>query len=344
MKDDDRLICIQPFTWCEIHADGSVFACCPSWMDMPLGNVLQTPFSGIWNGFAAVTQRRSVLDGSFGHCNHLRCPHLSGGTTPVMRLKDVEPADLRHTLQHEILHVPFGPRRINLCYDHSCNLACASCRRDFMHPGRRTQGRIRQIEDRLRNAIAPHVEEMTISGFGDPFGSASYRSLLQGLDAAVYPRLHTVRLHTNGQLWDSSMWESMPRAREYVRAAEISVDAASPSTYAANRRGGDFFRLLNNLAFIQTLNIPVKLSFVVQKNNYREMPDFVALAHRFGFEVYFSQLVNWGTFSEQEYAGRAVHHLDHPEHDDFIRVLRRVAGLDRVDVGNLLPLLNNLKN
>ena len=51
MLDDDRLICTQPFNWCEIHTDGSVFACCPSWLSEPLGNLLQTPFQDIWNGF-----------------------------------------------------------------------------------------------------------------------------------------------------------------------------------------------------------------------------------------------------------------------------------------------------
>ena len=136
------------------------FACCPSWLTAPLGNLLQTPFSGIWNGSVAALLRRSVLDGGFGQCNHRRCPHLAGRTDPVMQLKNVEPADLRDILQHEILYLPFGPRRINLCYDHSCNLACSSCRRDFMQPGRRTQGRIRQIEARWRRAIGPHVEEM----------------------------------------------------------------------------------------------------------------------------------------------------------------------------------------
>lgn len=344
MLDDDRLICTQPFNWCEIHADGSVYACCPSWVNVPLGNLLQTPFFDIWNGPEARRQRQSVLDGTFGFCNHARCPRLSGQTVPVMPLRDVEPSSLRDMLQHGITHLPCGPRRINLCYDHRCNLACASCRRDFLQPGKRTLGRIRQIEARVRHAIAPHVEEMTVSGFGDPFGSSSYRSLLQGLDFTEFRRLHTIRLHTNGLLWDHAMWETMPRARELVRSAEISVDAASPSTYAINRRGGEFFRLLNNLAFIQTLNIPVKLSFVVQQNNYLEMPDFVDLAHGFGFEVYFSQLVNWGTFSEQDFASRSVHHREHPQHADFIRILRCVAGLDRVDAGNLLPLLNNVQD
>jgi MoaA/NifB/PqqE/SkfB family radical SAM enzyme len=339
MTDDDRLICTQPFTWCEVHGDGSVFACCPSWLNVPLGNLLQTPWGDIWNGAIAKGLRCSVLDETFVQCNHTRCPRLAGPSAPVMTLKDVKPATLRHLLHHKMTHLPFGPRKINLCYDHRCNLACPSCRRDFMLVGKRAEGRMHQIEARLRRFIGPELEEMTVAGFGDPFGSPSYRSLLQGLDKSVFPRLQIIRLHTNGLLWDQGMWTSMPYASDLVRTAEISIDAADASTYAINRRGGDFSQLLSNLAFIATLNVAVKLSFVVQQNNYREIPDFVALAHGFGFEVYFSQLVNWGTFSHQDYASRAVHCQAHPEHVAFLGILKDVADLERVDIGNLRPLL-----
>jgi len=183
------------------------------------------------------------------------------------------------------------------------------------------------------------MEELIVAGFGDPFGSPSYRSLLQKMNEKDFPRLHTIRLHTNGQLWDRVMWESMPYAAGLVRSAEISMDAATPATYAANRRGGDFSGLLRNLAFIRSLNVPVKLSFVVQRNNYREMPAFVALARDFGCEVYFSQLVNWGTFCAGEFAARAVHDARHAEHASFLEILATLADTDDVDLGNLRPLV-----
>lgn len=336
---ENGLVCTQPFTWCEVHADGSVFACCPSWLDQPLGNLLQNGFGDIWNSDVALRVRRSVLDGSFAQCNHLRCPRLAARSAPVMPLATVEPASLRHMMQRQIVQLPVGPRAINLCYDHRCNLACASCRRDFMQAGKRTERRLQQIEDRIRTAIGPGLEEMTVSGFGDPFGSPSYRSLLQTMTRDDFPRLHTIRLHTNGLLWDEHMWNSMPCARELVKSAEISVDAASASTYALNRRGGDFSHLVNNLAFIRSLDVPLTLSFVVQQNNYTEMLAFVDFAREYGAAVYFSRLVNWGTFSEQEYNRRCVHDTRHPEHGALLGILETLADYEGVDIGNLRPLL-----
>ncbi len=77
---------------------------------------------------------------------------------------------------------------------------------------------------------------------------------------------------------------------------------------------------------------------MAQRNNYREMPQFVDLARRLGGRVYFSQLVNWGTFSRQEFQRRAVHLPGHPEHSDFLACLKRVAAVPGVDLGNLADL------
>jgi hypothetical protein len=51
---------------------------------------------------------------------------------------------------------------------------------------------------------------------------------------------------------------------------------------------------------------------VVQQKNFREMPEFVRLGQRIGVDtVYFSQLVNWGTFSDFGLRTRVVHKRDH---------------------------------
>jgi MoaA/NifB/PqqE/SkfB family radical SAM enzyme len=338
-KSHQKLICIQPFVWCEIHADGSVFACCPSWVNVPLGNLLRDSFDCIWNGPVAMRLRQSVLDGSFSLCDQVRCPCLAGRQAPVMPQDAVPLPYLREVLRRNDLHLPFGPRQLNLCYDARCNLACPSCRKGLVRVGGRYLGRIRQIEVRLKQAFGPSVEEITVSGYGDPFGSPSYLAFLQNLDTSDFPRLHTLRLHTNAQLWDASAWEGLGLARALIRSAEISVDAASAPTYAENRRGGDFGCLLHNLAFIATLGLRIRLSFVVQRNNFRQMPAFAALAKDFGFSAYFSQLSDWGTFSGEDYRHRAVHNPGHTEHEAFKDIARRLVGVPGVDLGNLLPLL-----
>lgn len=127
---------------------------------------------------------------------------------------------------------------------------------------------------------------------------------------------------------DAADLESIPEeTRALVQAATISIDAARPDTYAENRRGGDFATLLERLAFISDLrtNGPLKyLEFhmTVQANNFREMAEFVELGRRHKCDrVSFHQLLDWATFSSDEYCARAVQSPDHPEHSAFLELI-----------------------
>ena len=117
---------------------------------------------------------------------------------------------------------------------------------------------------------------------------------------------------------------------------------------SVNRRGGSFERLLENLEFISTLRKRgplkhVKISMVVQKNNFMEMPDFIHLGKLYNFDnVYFSKLGNWETFSEEEYIDRAIHLPDHPSHPKLIDMLKnKIFCEPLVDLGNLSGLIPN---
>lgn len=335
---DDSLICTQPFEWCEIREDGRVFLCCPSWLKMPIGNLLQQSLEELWNGTEARRIRTSVLDGSLQYCNPKRCPRRASLTGSVQSLREVADPEVLAALRGRQTRLAYGPKKLNLSYDRSCNLSCPSCRGQSWRPTLAERKRVALITDRLRLEAAGSVQTLIVSGSGDPFASSAYREVLQGVNAADFPRLRSIVLHSNGQLWTEAMWASLGAIHPYVRVAEISVDAASAKTYAANR-GGDFGRLLENLAYIATLPIALKLSCVVQANNFRELPAFAALAATHGFSAYCSQLVNWGTFSRGEFAERAVHLVGHPQHKAFREILREIALLPHVDLGNLRPLL-----
>jgi MoaA/NifB/PqqE/SkfB family radical SAM enzyme len=156
-----------------------------------------------------------------------------------------------------------------------------------------------------------------------------------------------VKLHTNGPLFTPDAWIDLGPVRSRVSEVEVSIDAATAATYAANRRGGDWEALLQRLGFISTLRRNhdidcVQISFVIQSNNWREMAAFVDLGESFGVDrILFTALRNWGTFAEAEYRRRAVHRPDHPEHDEFVRSLScarpRGPGVTLGDVERLRP-------
>lgn len=249
---------------------------------------------------------------------------------------------LKTVIQRGLTVLPYGPKKIICTYDQSCNLSCPSCRMQLIVEREHAQ-EILDIQRKLQEEALPEAEYLLMAGAGDPFGSPYFRHWLQDIRLQDMPKLQWIHLHTNGLLWTPKMWGSLAEGvRRLIKSAEISIDAATAETYAVNRRGGDFGKLLKNLEFISRLRQEgpltfVKISMVVQANNFEEMPAFVRLGQRFGFDqVYFSQLVNWGTFSDQELARRAVHVPTHPLYRRFVAVLQDKIFDDRiVNLGNL---------
>lgn len=206
---------------------------------------------------------------------------------------------------------------------------------------------IESMQEKLERDALRDARMLLVTGSGDPFGSPFLRRWLQTLDRENMPKLERIHLQTNALLWTKRTWRTIPEdIRSLVRSAEISIDAASAETYSINRRGGEFERLIENLEFIGTelrTQGPLewlKISMVVQQNNFREMPAFVRLAQRYNADqVYFGKLINWGTFTQEEYDQRAVHLESHPEHYKLRDVLGdRIFDEAPVDLGNLTDL------
>jgi hypothetical protein len=342
----DQLFCDRPFRWLEVSGvrlRGEAHLCCPSWLDLPVGDLSRQTVEEVWNGPVAQQIRASILDGSFRHCDASRCPFLASKVAPVRRRDEVDDPELRLVLDRGLTVLPWGPREINCAFDRSCNLSCPSCRNDLIVEKGAAADEIGAIGERLRTEALPDARVLYVTGSGDPFGSPFFRGWLQDMSAADVHGLERIHLHTNAQLWTRRAWERLPaHVRERVKTCEISVDAASDATYAENRRGGRFETLLENLELVAELRRAgplgwVGLSFVVQENNFVEMPAFVALAQRFGFDlVMFNKILNWGTFSASEYRRRAVHLADHPRHAELLEVLRDPAFDEPiVHLGNL---------
>jgi MoaA/NifB/PqqE/SkfB family radical SAM enzyme len=341
----DRLFCAKPFEWFEVShvgGRGEVYLCCPSWLDRPIGSLRRQSVAEIWNGAEAGEIRRSILDGSFDYCNASLCPYLQTRTGPVQPASEVGDERLRSALTADLRVLPWGPVKVICSYDRSCNLSCPSCRGEtIVETGARDE--LLEVQRKIEQQALPQAEYLYITGSGDPFGSPAYRRWLRTVDIRRMPRLDCIHLHTNGLLWNRRMWSRIPPpTRSLIRSAEVSIDAATAATYAANRRGGDFRQMLRNLDFIAGLRREgplryLKISMVVQANNFQEMPAFLDLGRRSAADVvYFSRLVNWGTFSEGEFRERAVHLEDHARHRELIALLRSPELADpRVDAGNL---------
>lgn len=336
--------CPNPFTDAEIIGSHDVYTCCAAWLPARIGTLAgEVQATDIWNSTRAAELRRSILEGDFSYCSRLSCPKIAGRSLP--RRADVDDPALRRAIDaHQTKDLPL-PRRVLLSYDTSCNLSCPSCRTKLIQ---KSQADATELDRFYEDRVAPLLEgaeAIKITGSGDPFGSRHFRKVLSRLTATPAatkgPRL---QLHTNGVLFDRRAWDELC-LEGHVRSVWVSVDATEADTYAELRRDGDFERLWRNLEFLGDLRRQgrigsLRLDFVVQTKNYRQMPALVDRAEAIGADgVHFLMLRNWATFTEQEFLDRAVAQPGHPLHNDLLAVLDDPR-FDRptVDLGNVAPL------
>lgn len=339
MNNNNYLFCDRPFSWIDIttiERKGNCYLCCPAWLNKPIGNLYSQSLNDVWNSEAAIEIRESILDGSFRFCNSSLCPFYINQRYPVYSIDE----DL---LKSKITKLSFGPKIINFAYDRSCNLFCPSCRTQIEIENA-NKDVILEINEKIKNQLLPQAEFINLCGMGDPFGSPFMKKWLCSLNFKDIENLKAIYMQTNGMLFTSNNWNAIDKdVRAKIYMVEISIDAATEETYNLNRPGGNFKKLLENLKFISELRKQkqiqrVDISMVVQKNNYQEMKSFVELGLSYNFDsIYFSKIINWDTFSDEDIKYRRVFDRNHPEYKEFLNELNDdIFQLEQVNLGNFL--------
>jgi sulfatase maturation enzyme AslB (radical SAM superfamily) len=344
-RDLTGRFCGNPFGQADIYENGKVFVCCSDWLPTPIGNLERQTMGQVWNSPTAQAIRESILDGSFRYCDHRVCPLIQNDSLPTLEeaARDPRFADAIAGAR-TVLDEP--PTFINLCNDASCNLYCPSCRSERInHASGRAYRKRAHLQDRIVAELFSEPTDrrfrVSVTGSGDPFASKVFRDFLFGLDGRDFPNLE-VSLQTNGVLLTPRSWQRLHRIRDNITDVIVSFDAATPGTYAITRRGGHWPTLIDNVRALGERRAAgelryLKLDFVVQQANYREMPAFVDLGRSLGADrVGFSLVMNWGTWSAAEFNVRAIWRRDHPEFGEFLDVLRDPRLADPVaDLGNV---------
>jgi hypothetical protein len=306
--------CERALSYLEIYHGGDVWLCCPNWTPEPLGNILRDDPVTLWRGPRAQRIRQAIARGDFSLCrNCCYQPAPFALITPAP--DDTVP---------EVTRIP----RLFVGFDRTCNLCCPSCRNEIFQYPWNNDREVRRLYDRLLGCgVLAEVDSLRFLTSGEPFASKLALETIGRIPWDDYPWL---RLHfqTNGHLFTSERHEALGAARKRLNSVTVSLDAATPATYALNRSRGDLAAwdpLMRNLEFIAGLRRDGVLDnlvfvLVVQANNFREMIDFAKLSFSFGARPEYTLLTNWGTYSTADYAARAVQYGDHPEHAEFVRL------------------------
>lgn len=365
MEKLKKFVCKIPFRHLEIF-EGRSHLCCASWMPHPIMHTFDENGNeniNIWNDPFTKKIRESVLDGSYKFCSKELCPHLNTliNTNEIpdvfvekskLPFKDWDGYTISNTAE-----VSQTPASINFTFDWSCNLSCPSCRIKFIMANGRQVEKINLTLDYINKYYAKDVRKIFITGSGDPFASKSFRKFLKEFNPALYPNIIDIHLSTNGNLFNKKQWDLIKNAQTFIKTVEISIDAATKHTYEnIVRIGGNWDILMENLNFIGDIETiqDLRLSFVVQQSNYKEMFDFVKLVFE-KFEnriksrkllkettVYFGKIAHWEAISLENYEKQAVWMSTHPEFKNLISELEKVYSYkNKINIqSNLTDLLS----
>jgi hypothetical protein len=145
----------------------------------------------------------------------------------------------------------------------------------------------------------------------------------------------------DGFLLDEKAWAGL-NLEGRVDRVKVSLDASSESTYKTVRKGGDFQRLMGNLQFIAALRHQnrlkyLRLDFVVQWRNFRDLPGFVGIGRALGVDAVFLQTIdNWDTFTPGKFLKDSIADADHPDFGAFLEVLRSpTLDWERIEWGDI---------
>jgi len=321
--------CPMPFRHLATGWKGHAFACsCPAWVPFPVGNVLDAPTAdAIWNSPAAIEIRRSIHDGDFSYCSRTLCAFIAAQKLP--RRDEVTDPLMRRYIAERTTTIAEAPRMVQLNYDNTCNLACPSCRTGMIVAKREERDAYARTLERVLLPLLRRVNgQAYLSGGGEVFSSPHYRALLAVLNRRDFPGL-SLHLITNGLLLTEQQWDAFPELPPMIDTLSVSVDAATAATYERLRWPGRWATLLPNLEIMAAMRRAGRIkdfwiNFVVQKDNYREMPAFVELGRHLGVDrVWFQRVTNYGAYAESRFVEVDVTSPAHPEHAALLEILRR---------------------
>ena len=286
--------CPLPFTQLYYY-DYRADICSPTWNnDINVGNPQIEDIERIWNSERSQEIRASILDGSFKYCNEEICWRLLEGR--LFRKDQITNQRWREIIDKRETKIEGGPEFLNVGYNAMCNLRCRMCRDGTVF-----------IDPKVRETALGHIKKynfenlkrLVIPGNGELFANKDYLDFLVNIDECSFPVLEAIWIYSNGVLFTEENWNKISfLAKRYKVKIFISTDSACRETFLKVRRGGDYGKFITNLKMLaekkkQNEFNRLYLPFCVQRENFREMVEFVYFAKEIGADcVHFEKLFN----------------------------------------------------
>ncbi len=115
------------------------------------------------------------------------------------------------------------------------------------------------------------LKSVMVSG-GEPFLHPNISEIVSYLNKKKLK----IKFATNGICLD----EIKPEVLKLINDFSISLDSSNKKTYLNIRGINKFDQVISNLKKLKRLNKNIKLSFLIQKQNYKEIPSFLDLCNK----------------------------------------------------------------
>lgn len=288
-----ELDCRTMLNHLEILHGGDTRCCCTTFVKQNLDNIMEKSVNDLWNSAVHKIMCLSTENRTYSFCDKSMCPLFV-----EKRLTE------ENGLERPYRQMSPVPEVLALGHDASCNLACVTCRRELCFAKGEELEEVNKVTDKIKKDYLPACRFLILAGDGEVFASPAYREIYESPDCN--PRY--IRLLSNGMLFTPGNWERFRQHKTGKIMLTVSIDAAAKETYERIRRRGNFDILRKNMEFAAALRKKgelcyFRMNFVVQRDNYLEMIPFVQWGEKLGVdEVFFTKILNWGTYTAEEFA------------------------------------------
>lgn len=320
--------CDIPWNTLGVNYNGDIFICSsPSWVPMFVGNLLEV--YSVYDALNSVTAqqiRQEIKANRYFYCNNEICSFFKGIDPAEYQTHpgSVDPLTFEPASEFQVHQIP---RNLIFDFDYTCNFQCASCRTHVINNNKHHM--IRPINDsivnRIQHMIIDQIQSQQVEirwCGGEPFISEVYLNLMEYCVASGKNIQHIIQ--TNGSYLQKKA-DLFTKLLPTLKELRVSFDAATAATYAVTRTNGQWHTLLDNVRWardtIRTQHAPTKLTadFVVQADNYQEIPAFVELCHSLEIDqINFQKMWNWGTWSQAEFDAKNIYN---PQHSDYAKLV-----------------------
>ena len=322
--------CLSPFFTAEIFGNGDVYICCPDYTLIgTIGNVFKQSWEEVWYSKKAVDLRNKILAGDYSSCRLSLCEPEFFPLCIELENIDKEKLDFNNP----------KARIVKISTERSCNVACTLCRSRVIC--NEDEEQIAFLDSKIESVFMPILKDAEIVNFcgsGDPFVSKHFRKIIK-IAALTYPNLR-FDLHTNGLLCNEENLTELGII-DRLSTVQISLHSATKEVYDRIVKRGNWEKLNSNLGYLAGLIEKGKLNqlhlnFVVNADNYVDIPLFIELCKKYHAKAFFWQYRDLG--GVYSYDKMNICSPAHAEHKEFVRIMSNLK-YDKNQKVFMTPLL-----